>query len=272
MLGLRRTASALAARLGYPRAPWTALAAWRAGIGKPRTFIIVTGAGRSGTSAVARVLHKSGLRMGRRFTPPTEFNALGYYEELPVMLLNDRIVTECGMDQWGYWPSRAQVLEVAAKHAAEMDALASHCTSAGWKDPRFCITLEAWLPRLPAKPKVIVCLRNPQALVESALRHYGVSDVAEARSASEATWEHWYGRLLEFIRDFELEATSVDYDELLDRPEEAVAALSRFVGCRLSPKYLQRQLRHHSGSVPERYAQLYDAVKSLGRPTGAASG
>ena len=235
-------------------------------------FIIVTGAGRSGTSAVARVLHESGLSMGEEFAAPTQYNPLGYYEELPVMLLNDRIIMESGMGRWGYLPSRAEMLDVAAGHAAEMDALASGCSSAGWKDPRFCMTLEAWLPRLPEKPRLVVCLRSPLAEVESALRHYGMSEEPAARRATEATWENWNGRLLDFIRDFQLEATCVDYDELLDRPEETVAALSQFVGHRLRPELVQGPLRHHVAAVPRRYARLYHAVKSLGRPTGADGG
>ncbi len=235
----------------------------------PDTFIIVTGPGRSGTSAVARVLHESGLSMGREFAAPTEFNPLGYYEELPVMLLNDCIIMESGMGRWGYMPSRADILDVAAAHAAEMDDLASAPSTAGWKDPRFCITLEAWLPRLPTKPKLVVCLRSPLAGIESALRHYGFSEVATARQAVEATWESWNGRLLEFIREFRLEATSVDYDELLDRPQETVSALSQFVGRRLRPELVEAPLRHHRARVPKRFARLYDAVRSLGQPPRA---
>jgi hypothetical protein len=232
-------------------------------------FIIVTGAGRSGTSAVARVLHESGLSMGRDFAAPTEFNPLGYYEELPVMLLNDRIVMESGMAEWGYMPSRAKVLEVAAAHAAEMDELASTPIVAGWKDPRFCITLEAWLPRLPERPKLVVCLRSPLAEIESALRHYGMSEVAEARRATEATWRNWNGRLLEFIGDFSLDATCIEYDRLLDHPEETVGALSEFVGHRLRPELVEGPLRHHRARVPKKFARLYHAVRSLGQPPRA---
>jgi hypothetical protein len=235
-------------------------------------FIIVTGPGRSGTSAVARVLHESGLSMGQEFVAPTEYNPLGYYEELPVMLLNDRIIIESGMGRWEYMPSRAEILDVAAGHASEMDELASGCSTAGWKDPRFCVTLEAWLPHLPARPKLVVCLRSPLAGIESALRHYGMSDVAEARRATESTWKNWNGRLLEFIRDFQLEATSIDYDELLDRPEKTVAALSRFVGHRLRPELVEGPLRHHVAAVPKRHARLYHTVKSLARPTVADGG
>src|SRR3990170_2649377 len=79
-------------------------------------FFIVTGAGRSGTSAVARVLHESGVRIGRNLAPASDVNAEGFYEDLDVVLLHERMLTELGMAgmwQSQRWPWRSTVLAVA---------------------------------------------------------------------------------------------------------------------------------------------------------------
>jgi hypothetical protein len=69
------------------------------------------------------------------------------------------------------------------------------------------------------------------------------------------------------IRDYRLEATCVEYDELVRHPEETVAALSEFVGHPLDPQYVDSSLRQFLYPVPRRYAQLYEEVRSLsGRP------
>ena len=46
------------------------------------TCVIVLGCYRSGTSAVAGILHHSGVFMGRDFDPPAEANRRGFFEDL----------------------------------------------------------------------------------------------------------------------------------------------------------------------------------------------
>lgn len=269
-------------------------------------MIVVTGSGRSGTSAVARVLHESGICMGRDLIGPTEFNAEGYYEERAVVALNDELLAEVGLrpsrrllprlyrrlrralgatevpaPRWSA-VSRAQVLAAARKHSSRMKQLVAGLPpGGGWKDPRFSVTLEAWLPHLPEKPRLIVCLRSPAAVTASVLRIYGLIDTEAAgdpaspqyrkllrylERVSETTEERWsmqYRWLLEFIRDFELEATCVEYDALIRDPEGTVAALAEFVGRPLDARYVERPFRHYAAGVPERFVELYQRVLAL---------
>src|SRR3972149_5462355 len=93
-------------------------------------MIIVTGAGRSGTSAVARVLHESGVRMGHDLAEATEDNAEGFYEELPVVLLHERMLRDLHMSglwqpQSLRWARRPTVLAVAERYRDAMAALAA---------------------------------------------------------------------------------------------------------------------------------------------------
>ena len=234
------------------------------GTGPRRPFVIVTGAGRSGTSAVARVLHESGVRMGHDLAEPTEDNVEGFYEELPVVLLHERMLRDLRMSgiwetrQSLRWARRATVLTVAERYRDVMAALIAGAAG-GWKDPRFSITLEAWLPSLPARPKVIVCLRSPEAYAESVQRVFGLVELEAARRQ----WARHYRRLLDVIRDHRLEATCVEYDALVERPEETVAALAAFVGRPLRADYVDAPLRRHVCAVPPQYRRLYEEVASL---------
>ena len=233
-------------------------------------FFIVTGAGRSGTSAVTRVLHESGIRMGSDFDEPTQYNATGYYQERAVYIVNEEMLAEMGMAGFkgaNRWASRSTVLAVAEGYANRLAEIAASDTD-GWKDPIFSATLEAWLPYLPCRPKLIVCLRSPAAYASSVMNIYGVVNI----NAVMKQWANHYRRLLEVIRDYQLEATCVEYDNLIAAPEETVAELSRFAGRPLDAQYVRGDLRRFVHQVPKRYTRLYHRVRALGGGSHAAAG
>lgn len=223
-----------------------------------RPFLIVTGPGRSGTSAVARILHESGLRMGTQLAPPSEYNRAGFYEDLAVVELNDAVLAQCGMARLERWPARHEVLRAAARQREAMAALAATGVR-GWKDPRFCLTLEAWLPHLPSTPRVVLCLRSPEAFVHSVVSIFGL----QSRELLERWWANHLRRALEVIEDYALPATSVVYDELVGQPEATVARLASFVGHPLDPRFVEPALRQFDQPVPERHRALYEKVRAL---------
>jgi hypothetical protein len=232
-----------------------------------RPFLIVTGAGRSGTSAVARVLHESGVRMGDHQGIASRINPVGFYEDVDVRNLNDQLLEHVGLADTSRpqrWPSRARVVAAARGRRDEMAALAARAAD-GWKDPRFSITLEAWLPLLPSRPKVIVCLRSPEAYAESAVQVYGLIEPAAAMRQ----WARHYHRLLTLIEAHGLEAACVEYDLLVDNPSETVDGLAAFVGRPLRAAYVEASLRRERGGVPGRYRRLYERVRTLGGPLTA---
>src|SRR3989304_1807391 len=98
----------------------------------PRQLIIVTGAGRSGTSAVAQVLHTSGLSMGRDLHEPSEFNPNGYFEDRWVTDATARLLAGAGLVGFFGHASRAHVLEAAGPYRDEMARLVGEA-GGGWK-------------------------------------------------------------------------------------------------------------------------------------------
>jgi hypothetical protein len=233
-------------------------------------MILICGTGRSGTSAVARLLHEAGISVGHELIPADEHNAEGYYEERQLVAVNEAILAAAELHDWFATVSREQMLNVAHGFVPEMMALATNATPA-WKDPRFCWTLEAWLEVLPGRPRVIVCLRSPAEVVASTMRYYGLTG-DEARRAGEHVWRVQGERLLEVIEAYSLDALSVEYASLIAEPDVAVEPIARFAGRRLDPGFVRRDLRHHEKESGPELMALYRRLAALGERWRATPG
>ncbi len=226
-------------------------------------MLIITGSGRSGTSAVARLIHQAGISVGHDLIDADAGNEEGYFEERAIIAMNDTILKPLGLEQWFATATRDDVLRAASEHSDTMRALVGTATPA-WKDPRFSWTLEAWLEHLPEPPRIVVCLRSPAEVVKSTARYFGLAG-AEATRAVEHLWRCQYERLLEVIAEHSLDAIAVEYRALQRAPQRAAKPLARFVGRPLdAPAAVRRDLRHHSAPVPKHLRPLYDRVLSLG--------
>jgi hypothetical protein len=237
-------------------------------------MILICGTGRSGTSAVARLLHEAGISVGHDLIPADEHNAEGYYEERQLVAVNEAILAGAGLHEWFSTASRDELLSVAHGFATEMLELAAAATPA-WKDPRFCWTLEAWLEVLPERPRVVVCLRSPAEVIASTMRYYGLAG-DEAVRAGEHVWRVQGERLLEVIEAYGLDALAVEYAALIAEPAAAVTPIARFVGRNLDAGFIRQDLRHHREAPSAELTALYDRLAALGdrwraTPGGALS-
>jgi hypothetical protein len=235
-------------------------------------MIIVTGSGRSGTSAVARILHDSGISVGHDLIEADTGNAEGYFEERRLIELDDAILNAAGMSEWFTIAPREVLLTAAAPRHDEMLALLRGATPA-WKDPRFCWTLEAWMELMYEAPRVIVCLRSPTEVVASTLKYYGQTSEEAVRHV-ELRWIAEYERLLEVIEAYGLDAITIEFDALHNDPQRATAPLGRFlaqepsaIGRRaLDVSGVRQNLRHHIAEIPAAMRELYDRVLCLRDP------
>ena len=226
-------------------------------------MIIITGSGRSGTSAVARLVHEAGISVGHDLIEADESNAEGYFEERAIVAMNDAILNDVGLNEWFAVASREQILEAARARGDDMRALIAAATPA-WKDPRFCWTLEAWMKLMPQPPRLIVCLRSPSEVVASTLRYYG-QDSEDAVRHVEHRWLSEYGRLLEIIDAYGLDAISIEFEELHRDPDAAVAPMERFIGRPLDASAVRHDLRHHANAIPDHAREMYERVRALAR-------
>jgi hypothetical protein len=224
-------------------------------------MILITGSGRSGTSAVAQMLHDAGMSVGRDLIEPDEHNAEGYFEERMLVMINDAILNAAGVGAPFSIASRTAILEASQEYLDHMVALASDATPA-WKDPRLCLTLEAWL-QVISRPRLIVCLRSPAEVASSTLRYYGQTG-EDAEAAVMHVWRFGYERLLQIIDEYHLDAMTVEYDDLHAEPERAVQCLGAFVGRSLDASSIRRDLRHHAREIPPSMREMYERVRALG--------
>lgn len=232
----------------------------------PGPQFIVCGSGRSGTSAVAQLLHRAGLSVGHDLVEADEHNAEGYFEERQVIKINQAILHAAGLGPPFSFATREKVIAACDEYKGYMVEQASIATPA-WKDPRFCWTLEAWLPLFGARPGVIVCLRSPAEVAASTMQYFGqVGD--EARDAVYHVWRVQYERLLEVVTAYGLKAMPIEYEDLHHAPVEVAERLSSFVGANVDPSTLRADLRHHQVEVPSELAALYERVRAIGESAG----
>lgn len=223
---------------------------------------IICGSGRSGTSAVARLLHEAGLSVGHELIEPDEHNAEGYFEERQVVKINQAVLNAAGVGPPLSWATRQQIIDAAQEYTPYMVEQSAAATPA-WKDPRFCWTLEPWLAVLDGRPRIIVCLRSPAEVAASTMRYFGQVGEEAARSVYHV-WRVQYERLLEVIDAYGLDATSVEYGELHRNTAAAVTRLSAFVCRTLDPSLVRTDLRHHDLEMPDELRPLYERVRALG--------
>ena len=147
-------------------------------------MIVVTGVHRSGTSAVSMTLEALGVDFGphEAFYGADQWNERGYFERNDVVDLNSRLLTGFPrtqgkatslLSQIGYLliASPAGVRRRAQRLAPEIAELAGRLDGIAVKDPRFCLTLDAWEQHVTSS---IICLRHPAAVAKSLHRRQRV--------------------------------------------------------------------------------------------------
>ena len=186
--------------------------------------LLITGAGRSGTSLVAGMLAGAGYHAGDDFLAPTRANPKGFFEDSRVTAINDGILQA----QFPYWlgpriakwsprlsrvfyrwvpdPSQLWLAGLStwrAKPATrefddEIRALLiePYC----YKDPRFYFTLPVWRPFLQ-NVGIICVFRSPERTAESITRECAESSylasLGMTRRKALRIWENTYRWILE---------------------------------------------------------------------------
>lgn len=119
------------------------------------TCVIVVGCYRTGSSAVAGMLHKLGVVMGEKFDPPNPNNPRGFWEDVELKNLHKQMLEGENPDM-GY---KYHIQQRKEKHKFW-----------GVKDPRLCMLLPVLTSKLDdmgIDHKVIECIRSPWDIANS---------------------------------------------------------------------------------------------------------
>lgn len=182
-------------------------------------IVAVLGAGRSGSSCTAGVLHALGVSMGERVKRADKHNQRGYFEDLSIRAaVNGRGTPRekiAALRRWAH--------ERAARHPEMF----------GVKYVRLCthvpLMVRAW-PHLK-----VIAIERP------------ISEILQSYAKTPFPWsEVWVRRCIE-ARDRDLKrlgvtAMRLQYHDLLRRPVIAVRRIVRFLGIKPSRRQFRRAI------------------------------
>jgi len=239
-------------------------------------FVFVLGMGRSGTSALTRLLALCGASLPPRLLGATDSNLTGHWEPLDALMLNERFLGERSSN-W-YDPSlRVQLTAIDESRRetfiSEITAFLDKCpksTLVVIKEPRITALTEYWfeaVTRTGTSPKIVIPVRHPAEVAASLGARDGIS-----HSLSNALWLKY--NLLAERTSRGLRRAFVGYGNLLTNWRNETDRIAAALGVQLSPNsdvevatFLRSDLRHHiangtpvESSGPKWMADVYEAL------------
>lgn len=146
---------------------------------------VILGMHRSGTSALAGMLHSNGIVMGREkdfYPPPMKENPKGFYENVRFRRLNDKLLAEVDYRVKSFSPEIPKVPITENKKLRQLMKDTIHeydkeFRDWGWKDPRTSLVFETWMDVMEEMGvardvRAIICLR-PSSDVANSMRVRG---------------------------------------------------------------------------------------------------
>lgn len=147
-----------------------------------KSLFLVTGAGRSGTSLVTRILQKLGVDPIGELTGPSIQNPEGAFENKFIFNTHRRIIKKSHLDVSSIITSgmvdknrrtKAQksILQYLDEVKKESDAIVI-------KDPALSFMMPIWrkiIKNYEAKPVIVIAIRDPSHILSSYISNYGIS-------------------------------------------------------------------------------------------------
>ncbi len=221
--------------------------------------IFVIGAGRSGTSTVARALAALGVELGDDFKRASRKNPTGFFEDAELLELSKAVRKRIGIRA-----DSVRLIEAGELQGQAMSELQDKARQIirrkfpeapiwGFKYGRTLRILPFWEPVLDSlniEPSFVIALRNPLSVARSRARldprrgHQAVSDL------------EWLVSIVPYLgRTRPYRLCVVDYDQLMDQPVAELSRMARELNLppALAPKerieayaskFLDRGLRH----------------------------
>jgi hypothetical protein len=198
--------------------------------GEPSGFqgVVVLGMDRSGTSATARMFHRSGFFVGAGtdMMEADEANPTGYFENLKVWRVNERVLCDLGYSLCA--PGGLEQLTPSADYLRPLREVLAQILAAAdsaplvLKDPRISMLIRLWGPLVEGVLHPVLVVRHPGEVALSLARRDCL-----AIPAALALWEHRLSLLLQSLDG--IEASVVPYSLVLSKPSlasEVVAEIS----------------------------------------------
>jgi GT2 family glycosyltransferase len=145
------------------------------------TALLVLGMHRSGTSALAGVLHHLGVALGDRLMPASPDNPRGYWEHADIVAAHQALMARHGVAWDDLRPMPAALGRDRDAAAAIGDLLRRDFAGVrlwGVKDPRLCRLMPLWSPLLETlgvAPRHLLVVRHPAEIAASLQKRDGIN-------------------------------------------------------------------------------------------------
>ncbi len=209
-----------------------------------KNVVVLTG-GLAGSSVVTALLARDGLWPGDQTFKKNDYDT---WENQGLIDLNKHLLAEAGIaDDWTMRFRPGDIDRVAAL-ADRVDPVpfadfARACDAHApwvWKDPRLWLTIRFWRPFLNLTDTAfIVVRRDPlQSWISTTLRRQ-IQSPRHARAYEDGI----HASLIGFLNDADGGYLDLRYEDLLTRPEAAIAAINDLSGTHLDIDHLKQVFR-----------------------------
>ncbi len=249
---------------------------------KTKSFVLVLGCHRSGTSITAKVLEILGCNLGEELLPAQpESNPLGHFENIDALEFNEKLLEHLSTDWKDPQPLNANhsFENIKKRTEVELDKLIQQLLKkeiTALKKPRIAFLLDLWAPALEKQNlelKIVVAMRHPSEVAASLLKRDSLETILGLQLWAQATINS-----LKFARKHVNHF--VFYDDLLAEPKKTVMALSNalqmpidygsiddFLAVNIKP-----DLKHHSSRRSDKAPlvianSMYEYIKNFTNAT-----
>jgi hypothetical protein len=199
---------------------------------KTKKTVIVLGAARSGTSAVAGLLDILGVDMGK-VRPPDETNPQGYYEDIEASLLIKEIFDSVG-SAWENPPTYKKFLDQKDRFGEKVKQFCLRKSKKneiwGWKVPGTNLAIELFLPYL-VNPHFVVVFRNPLRVAGSMVKRRKLRDKKEMSLLEALNLTGFYNEeIIKFFdRHLDLPKIFVTFEDVYEDPVGEAKKIADFI-------------------------------------------
>lgn len=212
-------------------------------------IVIIVGMHRSGTSALAGLLHQNGIIMGtpKTFSPgPAWENEKGFFENYEFRSINDELLHDANYSVISFEPAVPEKIELTPISEIILSRIIMRYQKAhthwGFKDPRICLTLNLWqevFEKLKLNVKYILTLRKHESIADSMIARGNVGGKPKFIELSKAYYDraHTHSKNgFPFI---------IDFDRLIDETDIVCQELTDYLGKPiLNNGFIEKRLRN----------------------------
>jgi len=220
--------------------------------GMGQRVVVVVGMHRGGTSLVTRGLKALGVELGENLMPAAPENPTGFWEDLQLYQLNERLLASMGRNWDSIAPIRNESWDLPSLQDLRLEALEAVKTRFGnfalwgFKDPRTSRLLPFWqslLKHLGVVESYVLVIRNPISVARSLN--------TRNQFAYEKSYLLWLQHCVEaYTHTCGRPRIVVDYDVLMDNPVEQLRRISDKLELPLDSK-VEEAIKDFSGGFLE---------------------